>query len=109
MPNIDRREFLKLLGKAAVVGATIGTVERMQAWANAKDKAARDLGIETKQKEWKDAGVKTFVYNPETGKADIEVKEAAFYGSEWWKNNVDYVRSHLAHREVELINLQPSP
>ena len=41
--------------------------------------------------------------------ADIEVKEAAFYGSEWWKNNVDYVRSHLAHREVELINLQPSP
>ena len=31
--------------------------------------------IEKKQKEWKAAGVKTFVYNPETGKADIEVKE----------------------------------
>jgi len=47
----SRREFLKLLGKAAVVGATIGTVERVQAWANAKDKAARDLGIETRRKE----------------------------------------------------------
>ena len=41
--------------------------------------------------------------------ADIEVKEAAFYGSEWWKDNVDHVRTHLAHREIELINLQPSP
>ena len=36
--------------------------------------------------------------------ADIEVKEAAFYGSEWWKANVDHVRSHIAHREITLIH-----
>ncbi len=35
--------------------------------------------------------------------ADIEAKEAAFYGSEWWKANVDHVRSHIAHREIKLI------
>lgn len=34
---------------------------------------------------------------------DIEKKEAAFYGSEWWKANVDMVRSHIAHREIKLI------
>lgn len=32
--------------------------------------------------------------------ADIETKEAAFYGSEWWAANVDRVRGHLAHREI---------
>jgi len=31
---------------------------------------------------------------------DIEEKEAIFYGTEWWKENVDMVRSHLAHREI---------
>ncbi len=35
--------------------------------------------------------------------ADLETKEAAFYGSAWWQANVDYVRSHLAHREITLI------
>ncbi len=35
--------------------------------------------------------------------ADIEAKEAAFYGSDWWKANVDHVRSHLAHRDIKLI------
>jgi len=35
--------------------------------------------------------------------ADIEAKEAAFYGSAWWKANVDHVRGHLAHREITLI------
>ena len=35
--------------------------------------------------------------------ANIEPKEAAFYGSEWWKANVDHVRSHLAHREIKQI------
>lgn len=35
--------------------------------------------------------------------ADLERKEAAFYGSDWWQANVDRVRGHLAHREIELI------
>jgi L-rhamnose mutarotase len=34
---------------------------------------------------------------------DIEKCEAAFYGSDWWLANVDYVRSHLAHRVFEQI------
>ena len=37
---------------------------------------------------------------------DIEKKEAIFYGTEWWKENVDMVRSHLAHREIiKLLNV----
>jgi len=35
--------------------------------------------------------------------ADLEQKEAAFYGSAWWKANVDTVRGHLAHREITVI------
>ena len=34
---------------------------------------------------------------------DLKTKEEAFYGSAWWRANVDYVRSHLAHREIALI------
>ena len=36
-------------------------------------------------------------------RADLEAKEAAFYGSAWWQANVDHVRSHLAHREITVI------
>ena len=36
--------------------------------------------------------------------ADIEAKEAAFYGSDWWKANVDHVRSRIAHLEIKLIH-----
>ena len=35
--------------------------------------------------------------------ADLERKEAAFYGSDWWRANVDRVRGHLAHREITVI------
>ena len=35
--------------------------------------------------------------------AELERKEAAFYGSDWWKANVDLVRGHLAHRQIEVI------
>ena len=35
--------------------------------------------------------------------ADIEAKEAAFYGSDWWVANVDHVRSHIADRNIKLI------
>jgi len=31
---------------------------------------------------------------------DIEIKEEKFYSSKWWVENVDMVRSHLAHREI---------
>ena len=34
---------------------------------------------------------------------DLERKEQAFYGSDWWRANVDRVRSHLAHREITVI------
>ena len=34
---------------------------------------------------------------------DLERKEQAFYGSDWWQANVDRVRSHLAHREITVI------
>lgn len=35
--------------------------------------------------------------------ADLERKEAAFYGSAWWRANVDRVRGHLAHREITVL------
>ena len=35
--------------------------------------------------------------------ADLERKEKAFYGSDWWQANVDRVRGHLAHREITVI------
>jgi hypothetical protein len=36
--------------------------------------------------------------------ADLERKEAAFYGSEKWLAGVDHVRGHLAHRDVTVIS-----
>ena len=32
------------------------------------------------------------------------IAEKKFYGSEWWKENVDIVRGHIAHREFKIIN-----
>ena len=34
---------------------------------------------------------------------DIVRKEAVMYGSEWWLENVIFVRSHLAHREFTVV------
>ena len=31
---------------------------------------------------------------------NIEIKEKKFYSSKWWVENVDMVRSHLAHRDI---------
>ena len=31
---------------------------------------------------------------------DIAAREAAFYSTEWWAENVDYIRSLIAHREI---------
>lgn len=36
-------------------------------------------------------------------RSEIEPKEAAFYGTEWWKQNVDLIRGHQAHREITVI------
>ena len=34
---------------------------------------------------------------------ELEEKEAAFYGSDWWEENMPLVRGHLAHRDIKLI------
>lgn len=41
--------------------------------------------------------------------ADLERKERAFYGSDWWRANVDRVRGHLAHREITVIRSEAGP
>ena len=41
--------------------------------------------------------------------ADLERKEKAFYGSDWWRANVDRVRSPLAHREITVIRSVEGP
>lgn len=46
-----RREFGKTLWKAALVGTVIGTVQRFNAFAQAKDTAAYNLGIEKRKKK----------------------------------------------------------
>jgi len=33
----------------------------------------------------------------------IEELESKFYDTNWWKTNVDRLRSHIAHRESEVI------
>ena len=51
---------------------------------------------------WVNAEKSQFIWIRAYGdsEADIETKEAKFYGSEWWSANVDRVRGHLAHREI---------
>ena len=39
-----------------------------------------------------------------TEKESIAIAEKKFYGSAWWKENVDIVRGHIAHREFKIIN-----
>ena len=36
-------------------------------------------------------------------KSEIETKEAKFYSTDWWKANVDFIRSHHAHREITIL------
>ena len=38
-----------------------------------------------------------------SSKESIAELETKFYGTNWWKTNVDRVRSHIAHREFEVI------
>tara|TARA_B100001964_G_C14031741_1_gene508601 strand:- start:107 stop:727 length:621 start_codon:yes stop_codon:yes gene_type:complete len=34
---------------------------------------------------------------------DLKSQEAILYGSDWWNNNVGLVRSHIAHRNIQII------
>ena len=36
-------------------------------------------------------------------KSEIEPREAAFYGTDWWNDRVEYVRSHIARVDVTLV------
>ena len=36
-------------------------------------------------------------------KESIEELESKFYDTNWWKTNIDRIRSHIAHREFEVI------
>lgn len=31
---------------------------------------------------------------------DIALREAEYYATDWWTENVDYIRSLIAHREI---------
>ena len=59
------------------------------------------IGIHT---AWVNEGRTQFIWIRTFDSAeDIEHKEAALYGSEWWAQNVDRLRAHQAHREIVTI------
>ena len=80
----------------------------MDAWLNLfhGELVARmaDAGIQV-ESAWVNQQGTQFIWIRSYGEAlaNIERMEHAFYGSEWWQANVDHVRSHIAHREVTLI------
>ena len=56
------------------------------------------------QSAWVDEEHEQFIWiRTFDDREDIEVKEATFYGSEWWNANVAHIRSHLARREITVI------
>ncbi len=63
---------------------------------------AHDITVES---AWVNDARTQFIWVRSYGEtdADLERKEAAFYGSDWWRANVDRVRSHLAHREITVV------
>lgn len=59
------------------------------------------IGVES---AWvNDEGTKFIWIRTFVDAADIDRKEAAMYGSDWWMENVTFVRSHLAHREFTVV------
>ncbi len=60
---------------------------------------------------WVNAARTQFIWVRSYGEteADLERKEKAFYGSDWWRANVDRVRGHLAHREITVIRSAGDP
>ncbi len=35
--------------------------------------------------------------------SEIEPREAAFYGSDWYKSRMEHIRSHIARIEIQLV------
>ncbi len=38
-------------------------------------------------------------------RSEIELREAAFYGSDWYKARMEHIRSHIARMEIQLVEL----
>lgn len=64
-----------------------------------------DSGMEVKLSSVNEENTKFIWIRCFSDEADLVQKEANFYGSDWWEANVERVRSHLAHREIEVIKL----
>ena len=56
------------------------------------------------QSAWMDEEKERFIWiRTYESLEDIKFKEDAFYGSDWWKENMPIVRGHLARREITVI------
>ena len=77
----------------------------MDAWLNLfKEKLIpllTEVGIKV-ESTWVNEERSQFIWIRSYGnnKEEIVTKEKEFYGTKWWTENVDMVRSHLAHREI---------
>jgi hypothetical protein len=61
----------------------------------------------TVETAWMDKKNSKFIWIRSYGSTekDIEEKEKLFYESKWWKENVNFVRSHLGeNREITIIH-----
>ena len=63
-----------------------------------------DAGI-TVESYWVNEEKTQFIWIRSYGndKESIAIAEKKFYDSDWWKENVDIVRGHIAHREFKTI------
>jgi hypothetical protein len=77
----------------------------MDAWINLfKEKLIpllTEVGIKV-ESTWVNEERSQFIWIRSYGnnKEEIVTKEKEFYQTKWWIENVDMVRSHLAHREI---------
>ena len=64
----------------------------------------KDAGI-TVESSWVNDERTQFIWIRSYGDSvdNIAKCEDAFYGSDWWLENVVHVRSHIAHREIKQI------
>tara|TARA_B100000700_G_C14733373_1_gene709479 strand:+ start:395 stop:694 length:300 start_codon:yes stop_codon:yes gene_type:complete len=76
--------WLKLFNEVLIYKVLESGMEIQSAWVN--------------EEKTKFIHIRTF-----NNKEEIEEIEAKFYGTDWWKENVDFIRSHHAHREIILI------
>ena len=66
----------------------------------------RVLNVEKRSQNIRDDLLEKAGHNPSfTRQAahQIAIAEKKFYSSEWWKENVDILRGHIAHREFKII------